>query len=186
MKKIVLIPFDFSKSNINNMTKKYKILLEAEEKINQLKLMKNKNDHSIYITAVDDKGYLHVKKIEYNFYENKLEELNYLRFNCSVNSSDNSIWSLDCYYPYVIVGGNHKCAMIFNIDKDLNTTLSGLNPIPIKNNFVYKGNKHNVPYVSFSPNGEFVSCASIDTEMKIWDVYSGRLMKKIDNKNKKW
>lgn len=148
--------------------------------------MKNIKEPSVYITAVDDKGYLHIKKINYDFYENQLHEQNYIRFNCCINSSDNSVWSLDCKYPYIIVGGNHKCAQIFNLEEEINKSINEINLLPIKKNFIYKGNKHNVPYVSFSPNGEFVSCASIDTEMKIWDTFSGRLITKINNKNNQW
>ena len=142
------------------MTKKSKTLIDAEQRINQLKLMQGKEPNIYYITAVDDKGLLHVKKIKYDFNHNQLEESDYKIYNCGVESSDNSIWSLDCHYPNVIVGGNHKCVMIFNIAEHSESNS------PICKNLIYKGNKHNVPYVSFSPNGELITCASIDTQVK--------------------
>jgi len=91
--------------------------------------------------------------------------------------TDNSIWSVDCYYPYVIVGGNHKCILINDINNPTNE-----NNEEIKNNILLIGNKHNIPYVSFSPDGEFICSNGVDSHPKIWEKDSGRLVSVLTNK----
>lgn len=123
---------------------------------------------------------MHSKRIKYNFNSKLFEEYDYKVFNCHITSNDNSTWSLDCCYPYVVVGGNHKCVLINNLESISEGEQE------IKMNLLLTGNKHNVPGVNFSPCGELVSCNSIDTHVKIWDVYSGKLLKKIVNKTDNW
>ena len=180
-KKIYLLPFNHWKMNINTLTGKPKCILEVSDLINQIKLMSNKDDNSNFILAVDNSGILHCKKINYEYVKNKIEEIEYKKFNCRLEEPDNSIWSIDCFYPLVVVGGNNKCVIINDVEDKLQEQEEF-----IKNNYVYCGNKHNVPYVNFSPNGEFIANASIDCEVKIWDTYSGKLVKKISNKTKQW
>lgn len=156
-------------------------ILVIEDQINQVKIMKEEKGSNAYVLALSNKGFLHTKRIQYNYINNDLKKYEEKIFNCCIDSEDNSVWSLDYHYPYVIVGGNHKCILLFNINDNPE---EGDNMI--KNSVIYTGNDHNVPYVCFSPNGDFIACASIDSELKIWDVYTRKLQVKIKNKNKEW
>lgn len=156
-------------------------LLEGEDLINQLKLMTNPEDKSTYILAIDNSGLLHTKRFKFDYKKKSITEHETKRFSCTIDASDNSVWSLDCYYPYIAVGGNHRCVLIHNIqDKP------EIGENKIFKNIPYSENKHNVPYVSFSPRGEYIACASIDSQVKVWDTFSGKLLKKISNKTKQW
>ena len=141
--------------------------------INQIKLMKNEKDY--FILAVDECGFLHTSKIDYK--DGRLYEENYKKFNCKIDSSDNSIWSIDSYYPFIVVGGNHRAILINNIENQ--------DEHEIKNNIVIEGNNHNIPCVTISPDGVFIGCSSIDSFPKIWDMYTGKLVKKLIN-TKDW
>jgi WD40 repeat protein len=149
-------------------------VIESQYIFNQIKLM---NDGSnTYLTAVDDGGYLHTINIKYS--KKTLIKTEYKKFNCKIDYADNSTWSLDCHYPFVAVGGNHQSIVINNIhDESVDE---------IKNNIVLDGNQHNIPCVSFSPDGEFIGCSSIDSIPKIYDMHYGNIIKKIDNRTKDW
>ena len=41
-------------------------------------------------------------------------------FTDHTDSNDNSVCSVDCCFPYIIIGGNHKYIMVFNILKKEN------------------------------------------------------------------
>jgi len=97
-------------------------------------------------------------------------------FNCKIIHNDNSIWSIDCFYPYVIVGGNNRCIYFNDVNDQSNN-----NNEEIKNNIILLGNKHNIPYVSFSPDGEFICSNSVDSHPKIWEKDSGRLISVLVN-----
>ncbi len=120
-------------------------------------------------------GFLHVVNFRYNSKSDSTEIIFHKTFNCKIINNDNSIWSLDCFYPYVIVGGNNKSVFINDINDESNNTQE------IKNNIILLGNKHNIPYVSFSPEGEFICSNSVDSHPKIWERDSGRLISVLVN-----
>ncbi len=172
--KISLIPINLMKQTNIELVGKHTSVLESEYTINQLKLMSD--GANTYLTAVDDGGYLHTINIRY---KNKtLATTEYKKFNCKIDSPDNSTWSLDCHYPYVAVGGNHRVIVINNINDICENE--------VKNNITLDGNQHNIPCVSFSPDGEFIGCSSIDSIPKIYDIHYGKLIKRIDNRTKDW
>jgi hypothetical protein len=174
--KVGLIPFNRFKTNNIELVGKAKYIIESDSIINHLKLMKKPNsDDDNYILAIDDRGILHTKKIT-KF--NEFAEGDYKRFSCCINAPDNSTWSLDCNYPFIAVGGNHRCIVIHNIEETC-----GDNEV-IKNNLVLSGNNHNVPAVCFCEN--YVACNSIDGIPKIWDLYNSKLVKRISNKTTQW
>ena len=125
-------------------------------------------------------GYLNIINFEYDFHNDKTTIIFHKIYNCKIIHNDNSIWSVDCFYPYVVVGGNHRCIFINDINNQLTENNQGL-PNEIRNNIILLGNKHNIPYVSFSPEGEFIICNSVDSTIKIWEVESGRLLTIINN-----
>jgi WD40 repeat protein len=171
--KVGLIPFNRFKTTNIELTGRVKYVLESQYIINHIKLM-NGRDEDIYVLAVDDKGILHSKKI--NQIIKEIVEKEYKTFSCCIDSNDNSTWSLDCNYPFVAVGGNHKCITVNNIEDNSNELIS--------NNIVLYGNHHNVPGICFCEN--FIACNSIDGKPKIWDLYNGKLVKIIENNTKEW
>ncbi len=120
-------------------------------------------------------GFLHIIKFKYDFKTDFAEVIFHKNFNCKIIHNDNSLWSVDCYYPYVIVGGNHRSIFINDLNDQSN------NSDEIKNNIILLGNKHNIPYVSFSPDGEFICSNSVDSHPKIWERDSGRLVSILGN-----
>jgi len=122
-------------------------------------------------------GNLHIINFEYNSKTENTKIIFHKIYNCKIIHNDNSIWSVDCFYPFVIVGGNNKCIFLSDINDSSNLNNNG----EIKNNIVLVGNKHNIPYVSFSPDGEFICSNSVDSHPKIWEKDSGRLISILKN-----
>lgn len=122
-------------------------------------------------------GYLNLIKFVYDLKCDKAHVFFHKLYNCKINTNDNSIWSVDCFYPYIIVGGNNRCIFINDINNELD-----VNNSEIKNNIILLGNKHNIPYVGFSPEGEFICSNSVDSVPKIWEKDSGRLLAILVNK----
>ncbi len=136
-------------------------LYECESQIHQLKLVENPEKENILI-LVEEIGLITTLIINYNIEKREYESKKIKKFNGKINSSDNSVWSLDFYYPYILIGGNHKCVMIFNYNDDTQNEI-------ITNNNIYIGNENNIPVVSFSGNGLFIANNSIDCKVKIFD-----------------
>ena len=51
-----------------------------------------------------------------------------------------------------------------------------------KKSLILFGNKHNVPYVGFSPDGEFICMNSVDSRPKIYETCSGKIVAVLENK----
>ncbi len=177
-KKTILIPFNFRTRNSSKLQKKSHLLLEARQDINQLKLAENLSRQ--FIIVADNSGVVHLTQFCFNYKLNELKILNSKCFDCKIDHNDNSIWSLDFFYPFLLIGGNHRCVILVNIEEQ------STEDSDIRKSLIYLGNKHNVPYVSFSPEGEFISCASIDTHVKIWHTFSKQLLMSIPNKENQW
>jgi hypothetical protein len=106
-KKVALIPIHFTKCNSKEKFGKIKFIIESDDLINQIKLMKG-DSGKYYVLAADNKGILHTKFIKYDIAKDILIENEYKNFNCKINAADNSLWSIDCNYPFIAVGGNHR------------------------------------------------------------------------------
>ena len=153
-------------------------LYECESQIHQLKLVENPEKENILI-LVEEIGLITTLIINYNKEKREYESKKIKKFNGKINSSDNSVWSLDFYYPYILIGGNHKCVMIFNyLDESQNEIIDNSN--------IYVGNENNIPVVYFSDNGLFIANNSIDCKVKIFDFYKGNLICSINNPKKEW
>jgi WD40 repeat protein len=204
----------------NEIFKEKKELISIGSTINQIKLIEIKKpeknfekynidfydkENNIYFTekfslenfnfilcTVDMSGYLTIIKFKFeeNFSEPKIYKK--IKFNCNIINTDNSLWSIDCFFPYVIVGGNHKLAFLLDInidEKDDNNNHNENENFNSDGDFmIYKkslklnGNKHNIPYVGFSPNGEFICMNSVDSRPKIYDLNSGKILAVLENK----
>jgi hypothetical protein len=144
------------------------------------------------LCTVDMSGFLSIVKFKYedNFSEPKIYKK--IKFNCNIICTDNSLWSIDCFFPYVIVGGNHKLAFILNLNIGEIEDNDNYNEndyfesdgdfIIFKKSLKLHGNKHNIPYVGFSPNGEFICINSVDSRPKIYERNSGKLLAVLENK----
>jgi WD40 repeat protein len=172
------MPINRCKMNNTDKFGKLQFILECEDNINHLKLMRNNKDR--YLCVVDNAGYLYTKQLIYNWIFKTIDESTIVKkFDCKIISNDNSTWSLDVKYPYIAVGGNHKCILINNIN-------SNSDQVPIKENILLYGNKHNVPGICFSECGNFMASNSIDKEPKIWNINNSKLLVKVKNQTQKW
>lgn len=162
-KKIIFIPFN--KKSI--FFGKKQVVAEYEEIINQIQLMREN-----ILVVLSNSGLVHTFEII------KGEPKNKKTFNAKTNYHDNSVWSVDCNYPYIVVGGNHKCVLMFNYEesKDESNLKS----------FLYTGNNHNIPSVAISGSTNFIASNSIDTEVKIFDRNKGNLISRFPNVNSEW
>lgn len=166
--KIILIPFNkYNLSFVKPIT-----IFECADVINQIKLMSIPDSKDEIIIALDNSGIVTTALIS-----KKNSISNIKKFKATIDSNDNSVWSIDCQYPYIVIGGNHKCVMLFNHE-----TSEEMNSKSI----IYIGNEHNVPCVSISKCGLFVGNNSIDQVAKIFDIQTGKLVAKIDNPKSEW
>jgi WD40 repeat protein len=81
--------------------------------------------------------------------------------NIAQHTDDNSTWSCDgvgSVPPRVVVGSNAHTISIMDLQTEKVQR--------------FKGHKHNVPSVSFSPCGQFIASTSIDRHIKIWKFES--------------
>ena len=154
-------------------------LYECESQIHQIKLGENPNTKEKILIILEETGLITTFIIKYNKEIKEYETNNIKKFNGKINSNDNSVWSVDFYYPYILIGGNHKCVMIFNYNDNIQNEI-------ITNNKIYIGNENNIPVVSFSGNGLFIANNSIDCKVKIFDFYKGNLICVINNPKKEW
>ena len=181
---VILIKFD--KLNLN--FEKPINLIDVNEQINQIKLMQNLlNPEQEILVILNDFGFVTACYIEnYKIIKTKF-------FTGHIDSNDNSVWSVDCCFPYIIIGGNHKCVMVFNILKEeddennINNDNNNNNiNILYKQSYIYKGNNHNVPCVTISDNKLFIANNSIDSRVKVFDFYKGDMLISIPNEEKQW
>lgn len=130
------------------------------------------NTSNEVIIALDNAGICFAGLLSFN--KNKIKLENIKKFNATIYSNDNSIWSVDCLYPYIVIGGNHKCVMIFNYETEEQVN---------DKSFIYQGNKHNVPCVAISPCNLFVANNSIDQIPKIFNFNTGELICQLSHVN---
>lgn len=177
-----------------------KNIVETNDSINQIKLMHKPNDTKEILIAVDNSGEIVVITIDLikdkkkRSRLDKYEVVKTQKYNSKIDYHDNSPWSVDCQYPYIIIGSNNRTVFVFNYEEkekennnDESNNNNNNNNIPISNNSViYNGNNHNVPYVTISDNGAFIGNNSIDRNFKIFDFYTGDLLCSSKNPNNEW
>ena len=138
------------------------------------------NSKNNIIVCLDETGIITTAQITY---QNKEHIVSHIKqFNAHLSSNDNSIWSVDVKYPYIIVGGNHKGVLVFNYEEDVNGDDSDV----VKRSVLYKGNEHNVPSVRVSSCGLFIASNSIDSYTKVFDVYKKKMLCKFNNPKSEW
>ena len=165
-----------------------KNILETTDSINQIKLMHKPNSTKEILIAVDNSGEIVVVtldliKVECKKHKlDKYEVVKTTKYNSKIEYSDNSPWSIDCQYPYIIAGSNNRTVFVFNYEEKENEENNGLN----NNSVIYKGNKNNIPYVTISENGCFIGNNSIDCNFKIFDFFKGDLICSCSNPKNEW
>ena len=178
-----------------------KNIIETEGSINQIKLMHKPNSTEEILIVVDNSGEIVaitidlIKDKKKRSKLDKYEVIKTQKYNPKIDFHDNSPWSVDCYYPYIIIGSNNKTVFVFNYeekDKEINEQNNnnqdggnGGNNL-INNSFIYNGNNHNIPYVTISENGSFIGNNSVDSNFKIFDFYTGELICSCKNPNSQW
>ena len=140
------------------------------------------NSKNNVIVCLDETGIITTAQITYQNNEHIVSHIK--QFNAHLSSNDNSIWSVDVKYPYIIIGGNHKGVLMFNYEEDVNDNDTDINVI--KRSILYKGNEHNVPSVRISPCGLFIASNSIDSYTKVFDVYKKKLLCRFNNPKSEW
>ena len=175
-----------------------KNIIETQDSINQIKLMHKPNSAKEILIAVDNSGEIVVITIDLIKDKNKRSKLDKYeviktqKYNSKINFHDNSPWSVDCKYPYIIIGSNNKTVFVFNYEEkekdnnEQNNEQNNNNNDIINNSFIYTGNNHNIPYVTISENGSFIGNNSVDSHFKIFDFYTGELICSCKNPNSEW
>ena len=179
-----------------------KNIIETQDSINQIKLMHAPNSSKEILIAVDNSGQIIVATIDLIKGKNqkskldKYEVIKIQKYNSKIIFHDNSPWSVDCQYPYIIIGSNNRTVFVFdyeqrdkekqkesdNDDNNQPNNENGLN----NNSIIYKGNNNNIPYVTISDNGLFIGNNSIDKSFKIFDFHTGELICSCINPNSEW
>lgn len=166
-----------------------KNLIETNDSINQIKLMHKPESDIDILIVVDNSGVIFVITIEEKKNKTKMdkyEATKIQKYNSKINFHDNSPWSVDCLYPYIIIGSNNRTIFVFNYEEEQSQNQDNNNNQLISNSFIYKGNKNNIPFVSISDNGAFIGNNSIDKEFKIFDFHTGDLICTSNNTNTEW
>ena len=178
-----------------------KNIIETQDSINQIKLMHKPNSKKEILIAVDNSGEILVTTIDLikdkikNTKLNKYKVVKTQKYNSKINYHDNSPWSVDCLYPYIIIGSNNRTIFVFDYEqkdkeeqkennKEKNNQL--INNELNNNSIIYKGNNNNIPFVSISDNGLFIGNNSIDKSFKIFDFHSRKLICSCKNPNSEW
>lgn len=164
-----------------------KNIVETNDSINQIKLMHKPNTTIEILIVVDNSGQIVVTtldKIKNRANKTKLEKYEVIKtqkYNSKINYNDNSPWSVDCQYPYIIIGSNNRTVFVFNYEEEEEKDIENKNENSnlnsgeeISNSFIYKGNSNNIPYVTISGNGAFIGNNSIDRNFKIFDFFYWR------------
>ena len=179
-----------------------KNIIETQDSINQIKLMHAPNSSKEILIAVDNSGEIIVATIDLIKVKNqksklyKYEVIKTQKYNSKIIFHDNSPWSVDCQYPYIIIGSNNRTVFVFDYeqrdkekqkesDNDDNSQPNNENGLN-NNSIIYKGNNNNIPYVTISDNGLFIGNNSIDKSFKIFDFYTGELICSCINPNSEW
>lgn len=169
---------------------KRKNIHETQESINQIKLMHKPNSSKEILIVVDNSGEIVVITLDLINTKNKKSKLDIFevfktqKYNSKIIFHDNSPWSVDCQYPYIIIGSNNRTIFVFNYEEKEKENEN--NNEPSNNSIIYKGNNHNVPYVTISDNGLFIANNSIDTTFKIFDFQTGELICSSKNPKSEW
>ena len=174
-----------------------KNIIETYDSINQIKLMHKPNSTKEILIVVDNSGEIVAITIDLINDKNKkskLEKYEVIRiqkYNSKIDYHDNSPWSVDCQYPFIIIGSNNRTVFVFNYEekeKEINENNNEQNHNNNLNNtsFIYNGNNNNIPYVTISDNGSFIGNNSIDKYFKIFDFHTGELICSCKNPNSEW
>ena len=165
-----------------------KNIIETNDSINQIKLMHKPNSTKEILIVVDNSGEIVAITIDLiKEKKSKLEKYEVVKiqkYNSKIVYQDNSPWSVDCQYPYIIIGSNNRTVFVFNYEEKENEVENNDNLI--KNCNIYKGNSNNIPYVTISENGNFIGNNSIDNKFKIFDFYTGEIILSSLNPNSEW
>ena len=165
-----------------------KNIIQTNDSINQIKLMHKPNSTQEILTVVDNSGEIVVLTIDIIADEkkrtktNKYEVINIKKYSSKVDFHDNSPWSVDCKYPYIIIGSNNRTVFVFNYEE--NNLINNNNES--KNSAIYKGNSNNIPFVTISENGKFIGNNSIDRSFKIFDFHTRELILSEKNPRNEW
>ena len=165
-----------------------KNIIQTQDSINQIKLMHKPNSTQEILTVVDNSGEILVLTIDLisdikkRTKTNKYEVINTKKYCSKIDFHDNSPWSVDCQYPYIIIGPNNKTVFVYNYEEDNIINNENL----MKNSVIYKGNNNNIPYVTISENGCFIGNNSIDKSFKIFDFHTGELIVSEKNPKNEW
>ena len=178
-----------------------KNIIETHDSINQIKLMHKPNSTKEILIAVDNSGEIVVITVDLIKEGNKklkldkYEVVKTQKYNSKIDFHDNSPWSVDCQYPYIIIGSNNRTIFVFDYEqknkkkqielKNEENNQQNNNELN-KDSIIYKGNKNNIPYVTISENGLFIGNNSIDKSFKIFDFYTGELICSCINPNSEW
>ena len=165
-----------------------KNILETNELINQIKLMHKPNSTKEILIVAVTLGEVIAVTLDLIKDKNKLSQLNKYevveikKYNTKLMDHDNSPWSIECQYPYIIIGANNKILMVFNYEEnDNNEGINNPNNNLINNSVTYFGNNHNITSVTISDNGCFIGNNSIDKYFKIFDFFTRDLICSIKN-----
>ena len=169
-----------------------KNIIQTTDSINQIKLMHKPNSTQEILTVVDNSGEIVVLTIDIisdntkRTKMNKYEVINTKKYSAKIDFHDNSPWSVDCKYPYIIIGSNNRTVFVYNYEEENIVNNNNDNNNLNKNSFIYKGNNNNIPYVTISDNGCFIGNNSIDKSFKIFDFHTGELVFSEKNPRGEW
>ena len=171
-----------------------KNIIQTNNSINQIKLMHKPNSTKEILIVVDNSGEIVAITIDLikdrKSKLDKYEVVKTQKYNPKIDYDDNSPWSVDCQYPYIIIGSNNRTIFVFNYeekDKEKNEENNNAhNNNLINDSAIYKGNTNNIPYVTISDNGSFIGNVSIDRQFRIFDFYTRELICSCKNPNFDW
>jgi len=176
-----------------------KNIVQTTEAINQIKLMHKPESTQEILTVVDNSGEIVVLTLDIIKDEkirtkmNKYELIKTKKYSAKIDFHDNSPWSVDCKYPYIIIGSNNRTVFVYNYEEDniINNNINENNENNennnlIKNAVIYKGNNNNIPCVTISEDGNFIGNNSIDRNFKIFDFHTGELILSEKNPRNEW
>ena len=169
-----------------------KNILETNELINQIKLMHKPNSTKEILIAAVTLGEVIAVTLDLIKDKNKLSQLNKYevveikKYDTKLMDLDDSPWSIECQYPYIIIGCNNTILMVFNYEEkdkseNNNEGINNPNNNLINNSIKYLGNNHNITSVTISDDGCFIGNNSIDKYFKIFDFFTGDLICSIKN-----
>jgi len=101
-----------------------KNIVQTTEAINQIKLMHKPDTMQEILIVVDNSGEIVVLTLDIIKDEkirtkmNKYEIVSTKKYNAKIDFEDNSPWSVDCRYPYIIIGSNNRTVFVYNYEED--------------------------------------------------------------------